>query len=400
LQAFYLVKAIDLAKNYILCVVTLSAMKKILFPYFGQDQTHVSQRERFRAAGGAAVGLLFTMALGRYLGGLAGVSEWVMASLGASALLVFVLPSSPMAQPWAVIGGNVVSALIGIACVHFVDMPIVAAPIAVGLSILCMFVLRCLHPPAAAVAMITVIGSVGSFQYALFPVLTDSVLLIIMGVAFNNMTGKRYPHFLASNNLTNEPEIVKSEDVDLVLSRYNQVVDINRDDLAALIGQVEMKAYESKLEAIKCSEIMTAEVRYLDVSTALDAAWKTLRDNHIKALPVIDRNRRVVGIVTLEDFLKHADIDLHNNFGKLMKGVVRSGLKRIGNRLATNSDAVGQIMTKKVRVISATRNVMDLVEVFHRQGHHHVPVIDSNQALVGIITQSDFVAAIVKSLRK
>ena len=375
-------------------------MKKKRFPYFGQDQTNVSQQERYRAAGGAFIGLLFTMLVGRYLGGLAGESDWTMASLGASALLIFVLPSSPMAQPWAVIGGNVISAVIGIACVNLLDNPMLTAPVAVGLSILCMFVLRCLHPPAAAVAMITSLGSIGSFQYALFPVLTDSVLLIVVGVIYNNLTGKSYPYFWRPMPIASQVEASHSKEIDAVLSRYNQVIDINRTDLAGLIGQVEMRAYEYKLKGMSCAEIMTADVRHLDVNTSLDAAWKTLRDNHIKALPVIDRNRRVVGIVTLEDFLKHADIDLHNNFGKLVKGVVRSGLKGIGNTLATQPDVVGQIMSKKVRVISESRNVMDLVEVFHSQGHHHLPVIDSHQALVGIITQSDFVAAIEKSLRK
>jgi CBS domain-containing membrane protein len=380
--------------------LTLAAMKKKLFPYFGQDQTNVSQQERYRAAGGAFVGLLFTMITGRYLGGLVGVSDWAMASLGASALLVFVLPSSPMAQPWAVIGGNFLSALIGIACVNLFDYPMVTAPVAVGLSILFMFVLRCLHPPAAAVAMITSLGSISSFQYALFPVLTDSMLLVVVGVIYNNLTGKSYPYLLRPMPIASQVEASHSNEIDAVLSRYNQVIDINRADLAGLIGQVEMRAYEYKLKGITCAEIMTRDVRHLDVSTSLDLAWKTLRDNHIKALPVTDRNRRVVGIVTLEDFLKHADIDLHNNFGKLVKGVVRSGLKGIGNTLTAQPDVVGQIMSKKVRVISERRNVMDLVEVFHSQGHHHLPVIDSHQALVGIITQSDFVAAIERSLRK
>ena len=375
-------------------------MKKTLFPYFGQDQTNVSQQERFRAAGGAVVGVLFTMLVSRYLGGWMGARDWAMASLGASALLVFVLPSSPMAQPWAVFGGNGISAVIGIACVNLLGNPMMSAPVAVGLSILGMFVLRCLHPPAAAVAMITALGSIGSFEYALFPVLTDSVLLIMAGVFYNNFTGKTYPNIPVPYDIKNKYSANNTIDIDSVLSRYNQVIDINRSDLAELIGQVEMNAYENKLEGIKCSEIMTPEVRYLDVSTGLDTAWKTLRDNHIKALPVIDRNRRVVGIVTLEDFLKHADIDLHNNFSQLVKGVVRSGLKGIGNTLVTNPDTVGQIMTKKVRVISESRNVMDLVDVFHSQGHHHLPVIDANQALVGIITQSDFVAAIEKSLSR
>ena len=375
-------------------------MKTKLFPYFGQDQTNVSQEERFRAAGGAFVGLVFTMLIGRYLGGLAGGSDWVMASLGASALLAFVLPSSPMAQPWAIIGGNVISAVIGIACVNIVDNPLVSAPVAVGLSILGMFVLRCLHPPAAAVAMITSLGSISQFEYAVFPVLADSVLLVLAAVIYNNLTGKVYPYFLNPKPLSSPEEDSQSEEIDAVLTRYNQVIDINREDLAALIGQVEMRAYEYKLKDIKCSEIMTTEVRFLDVVTPLDAAWKTLRENHIKALPVIDRNRRVVGIVTLEDLLKHADIDLHKNFGQLVKGVVLSGLKGIGNTLKPEPDTVGQIMSKKVRVISESRNVMDLVGIFHSQGHHHLPVINSQQALVGIITQSDFVAAIEKSLKR
>ena len=375
-------------------------MKKKRFPYFGQDQTNVTQQERYRAAGGAFIGLLFTMLAGHYLGGVAGLSDSMMASLGASALLVFVLPSSPLAQPWAVIGGNVVAAVIGIACVNLFDHPMLTAPVAVGLSILCMFVLRCLHPPAAAVAMITSLGSISGFQYALFPVLTDSVLLVVAGVIYNNLTGKVYPHFWRPVPMASQVEASHSKDIDAVLSRYNQVIDINRADLASLIGQVEMRAYEYKLKGMTCAEIMTKEVRHLDVSTPLAAAWKTLRDNHIKALPVIDRNRRVVGIVTLEDFLKHADIDLHNNFRRLVKGVVRSGLKGLGITLAAQSDVVGQIMSKQVRVISESRNVMDLVEVFHSQGHHHLPVIDSHQALVGIITQSDFVAAIERSLRK
>ena len=375
-------------------------MQKTRFSFFGQDQANVSQQERLRAAGGAFVGLLFTMVAGRYLGGLVDSSTWMMASLGASALLVFVLPSSPMAQPWAVIGGHLISAIIAIACANFLHSPILSVPVAVGLSILGMFVFRCLHPPAAATAMLIASSSLSNFQFAFFPVLTDSMLLILIGVAYNNMTGKRYPNFLISKNITGEQSLVDSKYIDAVLSRYNQVIDINRSDLAALIGQVEMKAYEYKLEGIKCSDIMTKAVLFLDVSTPLDLAWKTMRDNHIKALPVIDRGRRVVGIVTVEDFLRHADIDFHQKFGQRMRGFLRNGLKGIEKTLTAYPDAVGQIMTKKVRVISESRNVMDLVGIFHGQGHHHLPVIDGQQRLVGIITQSDFVAAIEKSLKR
>ncbi len=111
--------------------------------------------------------LVFTTA--KYLVELSGIDEWLMASLGASALLVFVLPGSPMAQPWAVIAGNTLSALVGISCFHLIGQPLLALPAAVALSILGMFVLRCLHPPAAAISLIVVLGHIGSYRYAFSP---------------------------------------------------------------------------------------------------------------------------------------------------------------------------------------------------------------------------------------
>jgi CBS domain-containing membrane protein len=136
--------------------------------------------------------LVFTTA--KYLGELSGIDEWLMASLGASALLVFALPGSPMAQPWAVIAGNTLSALVGISCLHLIGQPLLALPAAAALSILGMFVLRCLHPPAAAVSLIVVLGHIGSYRYAFFPVMVDSALLILAGAVYSNLTGKPYPN--------------------------------------------------------------------------------------------------------------------------------------------------------------------------------------------------------------
>jgi CBS domain-containing membrane protein len=164
--------------------------------YFGGDQPAVSWRERLRCVLGAFLGLMLVIAIAKYLGELSGISEWLMASLGASALLVFALPASPMAQPWAVIGGNTLSALIGISCFHLIPMPILALPAAAAFSILGMFVLRCLHPPAAAVALLVVLGEVGRLRYAFFPVMIDSILLVIAGAIYSNLTGKPYPNRL------------------------------------------------------------------------------------------------------------------------------------------------------------------------------------------------------------
>ena len=162
--------------------------------YLGGDQPAVNWLERIRSVAGAFVGLAMVLTIAKFFGELNGIDEWLMASLGASALLVFALPGSPMAQPWAVIAGNTLSALIGITCASWISAPLLALPLAASLSILGMFVLRCLHPPAAAVAMIAVLGHVMHYRYAFFPVFLDSVLLILAGAIYSNLTGKAYPN--------------------------------------------------------------------------------------------------------------------------------------------------------------------------------------------------------------
>ena len=168
-------------------------LKQISF-YFGGDQPPVSWHERLRAGIGAFIGLILVLTIAKYLGELNRVDEWLMASLAASALLVFVLPQSPMAQPWAVIAGNTLSAIAGISINHLFTQPLVAMPAAAMLSIWGMFILRCLHPPAAAVALIAVLSQTMGFRYAFFPVFIDSVLLVLAGTVYSNLTGKSYPN--------------------------------------------------------------------------------------------------------------------------------------------------------------------------------------------------------------
>ena len=162
--------------------------------YLGGDQPKVSWLERLRSVFGAFIGLALVLSLAKFIGDLNGINEWLIASLGASALLVFALPQSPMAQPWAVIAGNTISALVGITINHWVDDTLIAMPAAAALSILGMFCLRCLHPPAAAVALIAISGHVLHYRFAFFPVLIDSMLLIIAGAIYSNLTGKAYPN--------------------------------------------------------------------------------------------------------------------------------------------------------------------------------------------------------------
>jgi len=358
------------------------------------DQT-VDARERWRAALGALLGVLLTGWLCHALAPAHGGTPWLVAPIGASAVLVFVLPASPFAQPWSVVGGNTLSALVGIACLQWIGGTPWAAALAVSLAIALMLGLRCLHPPGGACALLVVLAGIGDPTFALDPVLLNSLLLMLAGVAYNRATGRPYPQRGAAAPKIDETRRRTFTDADLeaVLARYNQVLDVSREDLHMLLEQAQMQAWRRRSGQVRCADVMSTAPIAVSYGTPLDEAWALLRRHRIKSLPVVDRARRLVGIVTLEDFMREARIEVHADWRRRLARLIRP-------TPATHSDkaeAVGQIMARKVLVVSHDRPIGDLLPLFASTGHHHVPVIDGERRLVGMITQSDVVGTLARA---
>ncbi|MGZ4991531.1 MAG: HPP family protein, partial [Methylobacter sp.] len=82
----------------------------------------------------------------------------IVASMGASAVILFIIPNSPLAQPWPLVAGQLVSAVIGVLCAQIFTDTVFASACAVGGSVLVMLLLRCLHPPGAATALTPVMA--------------------------------------------------------------------------------------------------------------------------------------------------------------------------------------------------------------------------------------------------
>ena len=357
----------------------------------------VDARERWRAFLGAAFGILITALVSRYLVDTALPATWLVAPMGASAVLVFAAPASPMAQPWSVLGGHMISALVGIACANTIGDPVVAGSVGVGLAIALMFALRCLHPPGGATALLAVILHATSYRFALFPVLVNSLLLVSAGVLYNNLTGRTYPHAQRSPPPPEPaaPARFSAADMDAALAHYNQVLDVSRDDLQELLHLAEAASYQRNLGELRCADIMSAEPVAVQFGTSLSEAWALMRQRRIKALPVIDRQQRIVGIVTAADFFRQAGLDEHSGLGDRVRELIKSnGLTR-----SDRPEVVGQIMTRRVRVAGVQRHALELVELFSQDGHTHIPIIDEENRLVGIVTKSDLVRALFRAVK-
>jgi CBS-domain-containing membrane protein len=125
----------------------------------------------------------------------------MIGSFGASAVLVFGAVRSPLAQPRNVIGGHVLSALVGVAAWKLLQAdPWLAQAVAVATAIAAMHVTRTLHPPGGATALIAVIGSAEihrlGFLYVLVPATVGPLILVAVGLLVNNIpASRRYPEF-------------------------------------------------------------------------------------------------------------------------------------------------------------------------------------------------------------
>jgi CBS domain-containing membrane protein len=356
----------------------------------------VDAHERWRAFLGAGFGIFITAWLSRWWGDSAVAATWLVAPMGASAVLVFAMPASPMAQPWSVLMGHFISALVGVTCALYIGDPVGAASVAVGLALALMFVFRCVHPPGGATALLAVLLHTHQYRFALYPVLVNALLLVLSGVVYNTLTGRPYPH--AQRSLLAEPQETarfSNTDLDTALAHYNQVLDVSRDDLAQLLHYAELASYQRHLGELRCADIMLRDPLSVQFGTSLSEAWKLMRQQHLKALPVVDRTRRIVGIVTAADFLRQVDMDELGGIGQRFRAMVQ----RSGSTHSDKPEVVGQIMTRKVQVASMQRHAIDLVPLFSTGGHQHIPVMDAENRLVGLITQSDLVRALYQAVK-
>lgn len=199
-----------------------------------------------RGAIGAGLAIALTALISRIAMGNDPAVPWLIASMGASAVLIFVLPASPLAQPWSVAGSHLLSASIGLGIHALFGTSWLGAGLSVGLTIAAMSLLRCLHPAAGGTVLITALPSpavdAAGFGFLLAPLALNVLVLLGAGVAWNRLTGHTYPHRAAPQPV--QPDWIghiEDSDLDAVLAEWDEVLDVSREDLLELVHAVEGK---------------------------------------------------------------------------------------------------------------------------------------------------------------
>ncbi|WP_208600178.1 HPP family protein [Pseudomonas anguilliseptica] len=268
--------------------------------------------------------------------------------MGASAVLLFAVPASPLAQLWSVLAGNLFSALIGVTCATWLGHDAWVAALAGGLAIAGMFALRCLHPPGGAVALTAVLAGPEvaqlGYHFALYPVGLNSVGLLLIALLFNNALRRQYPHRpLEHGNVHKTRDPIPRDrlgftqaDLDAVLKARGELLDISREDLEEILLQTEARL--------------------------------SLHQHRLSAMPVLNAQGELQGMLSLHDLLL-ADAD---------------------------TQTVSQCMQRQVPTCRADWPVTYLLQMLADSDVHRLPVVDDQRQLLGIVSQSDLLAALFR----
>jgi CBS domain-containing membrane protein len=364
----------------------------------------VSKTEKIVSTGCAFLAILLTAILSSSLGQSA--TPLLVASMGASAVLLFAASHAPMAQPWSFIGGQLVSAVIGVTCAKFIPSLYLAAAMAAALAILAMHMLRCLHPPGGATALVAVIGGAQvqalGYGYVLAPVGLNVMVMFVLALTLNNLfPGRRYP--VATPAPPKEkPEsvpalsfgrvILSHEDLKDALKEMNAFIDVTEDDLADIYTKASMHSMRRRMGEIYCRDIMVRDVVTAEYGDELEVVWEKMRARKLKGVPVVDRVQRVIGIVTIVDFLKRTDTRAKSDFFDRFRAFIR----RTPGVTTVKPEVVGEIMSTSPITATEDMHIVSLIPFFSEHNIHHIPVVNEEKRLVGMVTQTDLTVALYR----
>ncbi|HEV7272101.1 HPP family protein [Pseudoxanthomonas sp.] len=224
----------------------------------GIERNTTSHGEKWISGIGALLGIVAVYWLTRwtfpeYAAGAVG-GALMVTSMGASAVLLFAVPQGALSQPWAVVGGHLLSAFIGVSCQKLFPGHAWTAALAVGLAVLGMYYLRCIHPPGGATALAAVIGGPDvhalGYHFLLMPILINVVAIMAMAIAFNALfPWRRYPAHLhrrrEAKRITQPAQRqfeLTQEDFAAAMEQLNSYVDITTENLTELLELAKQHA--------------------------------------------------------------------------------------------------------------------------------------------------------------
>ncbi|MBT8113097.1 MAG: HPP family protein [Gammaproteobacteria bacterium] len=302
-------------------------MFKFLINIFGIDLQAVSHKERIISGIGAFLGIFFVYITCQHFVDTQG-SIFILASMGSSAVLLFAVPHGSLSQPWPLLGGHVLSALVGVTCVNVFENHLLAASVAVGLAVTVMYYARCTHPPGGATALGAVLGGPSvhelGYQFVITPVLLNTIIILLVAIAFNALFNwRRYPVYVdtiknKSSNKALKPERtslspISHEGFVYALSQIDTFIDVDESDLVRIYELATSKKQATHQEG------MLLKLNGFYSNGEYGNQWSVrqilnINENEtVNFKTVAGTGRRKKGTSTISDFMKWARYEVYRD---------------------------------------------------------------------------------------
>ena len=216
-------------------------------------------KEKIISAIGGFISIFFVLLITSSIVGMQSAGL-IVASMGASAVLLFAVPHGPLSQPWPIAGGHLLSAIIGVSCYILIADLVLAASLAVGISIAAMYYFRCIHPPGGATALSAVVGGHEvhslAYEYVISPVLYNVLAIIFIAIVFNYFfPWRRYPAVFAkqievkkdTNAIDNSVDVIPKADLEYALKSMGSFTDISEAELEMIYTRASQHQLEIHL---------------------------------------------------------------------------------------------------------------------------------------------------------
>jgi CBS domain-containing membrane protein len=324
----------------------------------------------------------------------------LIAPLGASAVMVFAIPNSPLAQPWSVVIGNLSATALALLLVGVLPAGPWVGPLVVMASLLTMYALRALHPPGGAMAFMVALGGTSSAGLVLGVSVLGSVTLVLGGLAWHWATGRTYPlrqpvqmgqHGTSDPAPANRTGLDPAELAD-ILEDFRQSANLGVADLARLVGAVEQAAAARRMESFTAADIMSRDLVTVRPEAPLSQVADLFRQRGFTSLPVVDHEGRFLGVIFQLDLIRRAREDAF----RLHRSLIAAFVRLIDDRRA-KAPLAQDIMQAAVQRVTPMTPVGALLPMLSDGGAEAVPVVLGPQ-IVGIVTRSDLVSALAQRL--
>ncbi|WP_417806975.1 HPP family protein [Thioclava sp.] len=346
-----------------------------------------------RGAIGAGLAIFFVTFIVSLLPHSRQANIYLVSSFASTAVLLFVLPNSPLAQPWASMMGMLISAVVPILVLQIIPPPY-ADGLAVAAAIATMMAARALHPPAAGIALLVVLEHEAGIHlglgFAVFPIATLTAVLIVCAMIYNRVFGISYPTRPLANHTAQGAQAhdpvhkLSQRDLSDLLLEFNHSANLAPADLAQLLAAAEYRAAEALLAGTLVRDIMTHNPVTVTPEAPLSEIVRKMTELNVHTLPVVDSLDHYLGVVDQQDALE----ELFKEFDLLRRP--------FRFRAAPPEAEARSIFHTNIRTVEDDTAVGALLERLARREARVVPVVNEAGLLTGILTRTDIMTLLLR----